>query len=144
MVGAACCSGARLAARRVTRLNIVTASVAIGLAIMAAATVTLTRSGDAVERGSRSLVAAPPSAPALTTLKRPVTLRWTKSKGATTYLITRNGGVVATVAANPSSLPTQTLTVRIPCTGNTLSTLRVVARNSGGKSAPSKPSSWRC
>jgi hypothetical protein len=34
--------------------------------------------------------------------------------------------------------------VKIPCTGNTLSTLRVVARNSGGKSAPSNPSSWRC
>lgn len=85
-----------------------------------------------------------PAAPTLTKLTRPVTMRWTKSKGATTYMVTRNGVVVATVAANPSSLPTQSVTVKIPCTGNTLSTLRVVARNSGGKSAPSKPSSWRC
>ena len=88
--------------------------------------------------------ASAPDAPALTSLKRPVTLRWTKSKNATSYVITRNGVVVLTVAANPSSLPTQTVTVKIPCTGNTLSTLRVQARNSSGKSSPSKPSSWRC
>jgi len=120
------------------------AAVAVTV-VVAATTWTHTRSGDAAERGSRSLVTTPtvPAAPA-PTLTRPVTLRWHKVLRATAYQIFRNGVVVLTVTANPSALPSQAATVRIPCTGNTLSTLRVVARNSGGKSSPSKPSTWRC
>jgi hypothetical protein len=119
---------------------------AIAGVIAAATIVTHTHTGkDAAERGSRSLVTTPtvPAAPAHK-LTRPVTLRWHKVPRATHYLILRNGVVVLTVTANPSALPSQAATVRIPCTGNTLSTLRVVARNSGGKSSPSKPSTWRC
>ena len=114
---------------------------AVSVTVAAAATVAI-GAVFVVVRGPAEATA--PAAPTLTKLTRPVTMRFTKSKGASSYLILRNGVVVLTVAANPSSLPTQSVTVRIPCTGNTLSTLRVVARNSSGKSAPSKPSSWRC
>jgi hypothetical protein len=34
--------------------------------------------------------------------------------------------------------------VLIPCTGSTISTLRVVARNASGKSKPSNGKTWGC
>ena len=76
-----------------------------------------------------------PSAPVLTGVKRPVTMRWTRVPGATSYRIWRDGVVVKTVTGLSA-------TVFISCVGNTRHRLNVQAQNSAGKS-PLKPPVWR-
>jgi hypothetical protein len=76
-----------------------------------------------------------PAAPALVGLKRPVTMRWTRVPGATSYRIWRDGVVVKTVTGLQA-------TVFISCTGNTPHRLNVQAQNSSGKS-PMKTPVWR-
>ena len=75
---------------------------------------------------------ATPSAPALVTLKRPVTMKWAKVPGATSYRIWRDGVVVKTVTGLSA-------TVYISCTGNTPHRLNVQSQNSSGKSAMKSP-----
>jgi len=75
-----------------------------------------------------------PAAPALVGLKRPVTMRWTRVPGATSYRIWRDGVVIRTVTGLSA-------TVFISCTGNTPHRLNVQSQNSTGKSAM-KPPRW--
>ena len=112
-------------------------------AAIAAAAVVLA-AGAIVTARVTNTAATAPDAPTLVGLKRPVPMRWTKVPGATAYLITRNGVVVRTVTAATGPATTQTATVPIPCTGSTISTLRVVARNASGKSKPSNGKTWGC
>jgi len=76
-----------------------------------------------------------PAAPALVGLKRPVTMRWTRVPGATSYRIWRDGVVIRTVTGLSA-------TVLISCTGNTKHRLNVQAQNTGGRSAMKQPA-WR-
>ena len=73
-----------------------------------------------------------PAAPALVGLQRPVTMRWTRVPGATSYRIWRDGVVIRTVTGLQA-------TVLISCTGDSRHRLNVQAQNSSGKSAMKPP-----
>jgi len=104
---------------RLAAATILTASV------VAATAVVVTTTGD---------TSGTPAAPALVGLKRPVTMRWTRVPGATSYRIWRDGVVIRTVTGLSA-------TVFISCTGNTPHRLNVQSQNSTGKSAM-KPPRW--
>ena len=85
--------------------------------------------------GDTAAVQTAPSAPVIVGLKRPVTMRWTKVPGATSYRIWRDGVVIKTVTGLSA-------VVFVSCTGNTRHRLNVQAQNASGKS-PMKTPMWR-
>lgn len=109
-------------------------SVATRLAAVTILTATVV-AATAVVVKTTSDTTATPAAPTLVGLKRPVTMKWAKVPGATSYRIWRDGVVVRTVTGLSA-------TVFISCTGNTRHRLNVQAQNSSGKSAM-KPPVWR-
>jgi len=103
-----------------------------------AAVAGLLSAGAYVATHSSDTAATTPGPPALVTLKRPVTLRWTQVPGSIRYRVYRDNVAVFATASLFA-------TVKIPCTGSRLSLLSVAAVDADGvEGPPSLPQARRC